>query len=166
MTSSPSTEATRRQRVSAIVGLSVATAEMVAGGKGRPRLPVYPFAWESYHNGSQLLTADDATIELLSPYNAGADGLIVWGSTRNNRRTGKAIFPAQGGANMQRYFDFVRTVTGPLVAGFQRKLLACSAANCSGHGRCASVGPGAGAVVGAPCECFDGFTGPGCEKLQ
>jgi hypothetical protein len=129
---------------------------------------VYPFAWEAYHNGSTLLTHADAIIDFLSPFNSGADGLVIWGSTRTSDRTGKAVFPAQGGPNTQTYFDYVRKSTGPLIAGFQAKLLSCSKAQCSGHGRCTAVHLTGRALAhdGIPCACFDGFFGDHCEEQQ
>ena len=100
-----------------------------------------------------------AVIELLSPYNAGADGLVVWGATVG----------AQGGPNWMTYVDYIRSSTGPLIAGFEREVAACGQAHCSGHGRCAAVvvDPArVGAVIregeGVECECFDGFAGPMC----
>ena len=168
MSAAASNDSARQHRIRSTVELSVATAELVAGGKGRPRLPVYPFAWEAYHNGSTLLTHADAIIDFLSPFNSGADGLVIWGSTRTSDRTGKAVFPAQGGPNTQTYFDYVRTSTGPLIAGFQAKLLSCSKARCSGHGRCTAVHPTGRALAHdeIPCACFDGFSGDHCEEQQ
>ena len=100
-----------------------------------------------------------AVIELLSPYNAGADGLVVWGATVG----------AQGGPNWMTYVDYIRSSTGPLIAGFEREVTACSQARCSGHGRCTAVAADParlGAVIGegadGECECFDGFAGPMC----
>ena len=60
--------------VAAAVNASARLAD--AGG---PRVPVYPFAWQCYHNGSTLLSYDDLQSEIIEPYNAGADGVVVWG---------------------------------------------------------------------------------------
>ncbi len=46
MSEVPTTEAERQFRVNATTEIGVATAVMVAGGAGKPRIPVYPFAWE------------------------------------------------------------------------------------------------------------------------
>ena len=116
--------------VNQTVEVAVAVAEMVrvaAGGAAR-RMPVYPFAWECYghhtarNDSSPFLTRADAVVELLSPYNAGADGLIVWGAT----------IEAQGGNNWETYVNYIRSSTGPLIEGFQRKVAACSETYCSG----------------------------------
>ena len=171
LSAAPNNHSARRHRVSSIVSLGAATAKLVANA-GRRRLPVYPFAWESYHNGSTLLTRDDAITELLSPYNSGADGLVIWGSTRTHGSTGLPIFPAQGGANTSRYFEYVEKTTGPLIARFERRVAACSIAECSGHGRCTTVKLESHTQSAnnhdwgsqrPACSCFDGFSGTRCE---
>lgn len=162
LNAAPAPEAIRAHRLNATVEVAIAAAEMVreAEGGAARRMPVYPFAWECYEqhealNGSKpFLTHFDATMELISPYNEGADGLVVWGAT----------VEAQGGANWDTYVDYIRNSTGPLIANFQRKVAVCSASHCSGHGRCTVVETGVGELrVGSDeCQCFDGFSGPAC----
>ena len=164
MSEAPTSEATRQYRVNATTEIGVAAAVMVAGGKGKKRIPVYPFAWECYHNGSTLLTHEDAVIDMLSPYNAGADGLVVWGYTGGNDG-----ITAQGGPQMQHYFDYIKTSTGPLLSAFGKQVSECSAQHCSGHGRCVSVSPTptvepSGSNTGGGCVCFDGYSGAACEQ--
>ena len=116
------------------------------------------------HNGSTLLTHEDAVIDMLSPYNAGADGLVVWGYTGGNDG-----ITAQGGPNMQRYFDYIKSSTGPLLSAFGKQVQECSMQHCSAHGRCASVSPTSsvartsGSDSEGGCTCFDGFSGSACE---
>ena len=66
--------------VESTVALSINMAEEAAAATastaGKRRIPVYPFGWECYHNGSTLLTRTDATTDFIAPYNAGADGLV------------------------------------------------------------------------------------------
>jgi len=136
-----------------IVQASIKIAEAAKPSDG-PRIPVYPFAWECYHSGKQLLSPKDLSIDIVSPYTYGADGVIIWGSTS---------FQPQGnnGKNMSSYIDFVRTETGPLVQNFESKVHACSQASCSGHGRCTTLS--SSSLASSSCRCFDGYSGPECS---
>jgi hypothetical protein len=146
-----------RQRVTSTVSLAVATAEGIAA-PGAKRLPVYPFAWECYHNGSALLTKEDLAIDLTAPYNAGADGVIVWGYTGGNDG-----ITAQGGPQLEHYFEYIKENTGPLVQSFEKKVHACSARHCSAHGRCNTVSQDGPPPASATCRCFDGWSGADCS---
>jgi hypothetical protein len=146
--------AARRSRVNATVHIGVAAAKMVAR-TGAQTLLVFPFAWECYSNGSALLTSTDLAIELLSPYNAGASGIVVWGFTGDSSRT-----------HGPTYYDYIRTSTGPLVARFQKHVSECAEQHCSGHGRCTAVAESGDFVVPSPCECFDGYSGPACGTIH
>ena len=97
----PSSAFDRRQRLNTTVKVAVATAEMVREAEGATtpeeprRMPVYPFTWECYehyhahgHTHSAFLMHADAVLEFQAPYEAGADGIIIWGATTE----------AQGGA--------------------------------------------------------------------
>ena len=190
----PSPESTRAQRLNTTVAVAVAAAEMVCEAEGAAdnrRMPVYPFAWECYEhyfarNDSRraFLRHTDAVMELLSPYNAGANGLVIWGAT----------VEAQGGENWDAYTHYIRSSTGPLVDSYQRKAHECSVSHCSGHGRCRTVDPDpsnevdaisppqrdpstavvpphVGVVLGdaggpGQCECFYGYVGATCATTQ
>ena len=113
--------AVRQFRVNATVELGLAAAQMVNG----TRRPVYPFGWEMYQNGgvgAGLLDPVDLTTDLLAPYNAGADGLIVWGATE--------FFTKD--PTLLQYFKYIKQRTGPLLRSFQHKVEACAATYCSG----------------------------------
>ena len=87
-----------RRWVKGIVQQTVLLSKAV----GRP--PVFPFAWSKYHNGSTLLTAEDAVTEFVVPKEAGADGLVWWGGNEAGRPEDTAKF-----------WQHTATVTGPLV---------------------------------------------------
>ena len=76
--------------------------------------------------------------------------------------------PAHGGPTNPSYFENIQQQTGPLIKDFEARVVACSAAHCSGHGRCKHVPETklqstAGAVA-ATCVCFEGFSGPACAE--
>lgn len=153
--------AVRLFRVNATVEVGLAAARMVSG----TRKPVYPFGWEMYQSGgigASLLDPVDLMNNLLAPYNAGADGVIVWGSV--------GFFPPPhvAGPTLPQYFEYIRDHTGPMVKAFEKKVKACATKQCSGHGRCKSVPTAATAAAGTGdgCECFAGFTGPACAGEQ
>ena len=262
---STETDAYRLAFMNQTVGVSVLAAEAAAGGSKR-RIPVYPFAWECYHNGSTLLSPTDLKIDMINPYNSGADGLVVWGSMdapcqlepgcggdrvaawTNNLESfeqaepktpvvlheitcctqcarswcGAAVTfakfdslhikgePLCDGSNASakcvkcsipcnvtvyrtstgaryaafdetappcpgpaptppsKYFDFIKTHTGPLIEKFEKRVHACSQSNCNNHGRCNTVdatAPGASGSTSG-CSCFDGYSGPACATLD
>jgi hypothetical protein len=98
-----------RYMVNATIEISIAAAAMAASS-GSSSIPVYPFAWECYHNGTTRLSHTDLEIDVVAPYNAGADGLVVWGYTGGNDG-----ISCQGGSQMTNYFDYVKTETGPMI---------------------------------------------------
>ena len=163
--------ATAAQLVQETVELSVAmAAEAAAGGSaGQIRKQVYPFAWECWHNGSTLLDREDAITDLLTPYNHGADGLVIWGDAGSGCHKGLSCMcdPDHGGPTNPTYFENIQQQTGPLIKDFEARVAACSVQHCSGHGRCTYVPetkppPSADAAVAALCTCFEGFSGPAC----
>eukprot|EP01050_Picozoa_sp_SAG11_P013716 SAG11_NODE_1622_length_4561_cov_2.741820_1_plen_1115_part_00 len=165
---SPNTAA---QVVQQTVELSLAMATEAAG-PGQRRKQVYPFAWECWHNGSTLLDQKDAILDFLSPYNYGADGLVVWGDAGGGCAKGLSCMcdPAHGGPTHPSYFENIQQQTGPLIKDFEARVAACSAAHCSGHGRCEHVPevklpPSTDAIV-ATCVCFEGFSGPACAAAE
>ena len=84
-----------------------------------------------------LLTEIDLSIDLTGPYNAGGDGVVIWGYTGDN--DGISV---QGGPQLQRYLDYVKTETGPLVHAFIQRISDCATLHCSGSARpCAHTCP-------------------------
>ena len=67
---------------------------------GLPRPLVLPIGWQYYPSRVSTLDASDLASELLSPYNSGADGLILWGDDPEDAK----------------YWDFVANTTGPSVS--------------------------------------------------
>jgi hyaluronoglucosaminidase len=45
------------------------------------RIPVYGFHWNYYHDGKSLLNMEDLRSGLLGPYDMGAQGVVIWGSS-------------------------------------------------------------------------------------
>lgn len=79
------------------------------------------------------------------------DGLILWGDDPENAA----------------YWDFVANTTGPMLADFEAKVVACAAAKCSGHGRCTSVPVEALFTCSAGNECVPSATaGSGVPKIE
>ena len=75
----PAAAAHKQTIIQRKVSSTVQIARQVAAQTGKSPPPVYPFAWECYRNATTLLTLEHLEVELLSPYNAGADGVVVWG---------------------------------------------------------------------------------------
>eukprot|EP00040_Diaphanoeca_grandis_P022370 m.120001 g.120001 ORF g.120001 m.120001 type:complete len:390 (-) comp28780_c0_seq1:257-1426(-) len=138
--------------IGSAVSAAVKVAEKIKPAGGY-RIPVYPFAWECYHSGKELLSPANLKAELLSPYSFGADGLVIWGSTSVAPQGG-------GGKNMSAYLNFFRTETGPLVKSFEDEVLACGKTYCSNQGRCVQL---TNITPHPSCRCFDGFTGVTCD---
>jgi hypothetical protein len=70
---------TNRLSIGAIVADAVNISRMLeADGLSRPH--VLPVAWQMYpSHTTEFLDPSDLATELLSPYNHGADGVILWG---------------------------------------------------------------------------------------
>ena len=65
------------------------------------------------HNGSTLLTRADATTDFISPYNAGADGLVIWGDAGGNPESLSCMCdPQHNGPTDPSYFDNIKQQTG------------------------------------------------------
>ena len=90
-------------------------------------------------------------------YNAGADGVVVWGFTGDDDGTN-----AQGGPHLAKYLDYVNSETGPLVRRIHKHVAACGEKWCSGNGRCNELTLGAAPAADVGCQCFHGFTGVAC----
>ena len=117
--------------------------EAVAAAGGRPRPSVFPFAWSKYHNGTTLLTTEDATTEFVLPYSAGADGLVWWGGNEAGHPNDTAAFWAH-----------TETIVGPMVKKLTAAAEECALQHCGGRGRCVSLE--AGAEAGGGCICDGG----------
>jgi hyaluronoglucosaminidase len=159
----PASAEQRRAAVLSTVAAAVNTSEHLAASGG-PRIPVYPFAWECYHNGSTLLSDADLQSEIIEPYNAGASGVVVWGYTAGKVQGGGVYGPVR----WRSYLHYVANKTGPLVAQFRQRAADCARADCSGHGRCAYVAPlppTETKTAAAPsCSCDPGWGGVDCSQ--
>ena len=98
-TSSSAVHQQRREEVAAIVRSAVNISRQLEAD-GLPRPLVLPVGWQYYPSRVSTLDASDLASELLSPYNSGADGLILWGDDPENAK----------------YRDFVANTTGPSVS--------------------------------------------------
>ena len=155
--SAATTTATRSYRINATVAIARAAAATVTAIGARPA--VLPFVWEAYSNGSSLLSHSDLSLELLSPYDYGADGLVIWGYSS---AVANADSTAECGRNRASYLEYVRTETGPLLLEFKGRASGCARSNCSGNGRCITL-----LATDSPnpnCNCFEGFSGPRCNQ--
>ena len=108
--------------------------------------PVIPFAWQFYHNGSTLLSTADTVTELLYPYDLGAQGLIIWGSSGNS-------------SSDEPYWSSMLKRDGPMIQAFLAKVNACSEAHCGGpaRGRCMPSNS-------TNCQCYAGWRGRHCNE--
>jgi hypothetical protein len=159
----PASAEQRRAVVRSKVAAAVNTSARLAA-PGGPRIPVYPFAWECYHNGSTLLSYADLQTEIIEPYNAGASGVVVWGYTAGRPQGGGVYGPVR----WRPYLHYVANKTGPLVAQFRQRAADCAHTGCSGHGRCTYVAPlpptEATAAAAPSCSCDLGWSGVDCSK--
>ena len=114
--------ATRRQGIANTVATAVNISRQLEAD-GLPRPAVLPVAWQYYPSGGPRLDRSDLASELLEPYNAGADGLILWGDDPENAD----------------YWSFVSNTSGPMLKDFIDKAEECAESRCSGHGRCTYV---------------------------
>ena len=118
-------------------------------------IPILPFFWAFYHNGSALLLPDDVSMiaknTYVPPY---ATAVVQWGSNGERNKIG-AWQSAVGGPNMQFAVDSVEN---------------CSIGLCSGHGWCtrSTVFPNNYTNTTPPphsiCICDTGYGGFGCEE--
>ena len=70
LTNSSYTAAFRSARMKATVAMSIEASKLAAAAnkvKAKGRIPVFPFAWECYHNGSTFLTPEDLKIDMVDP---------------------------------------------------------------------------------------------------
>ena len=118
------------------------------------RPEIWPYQYFYYNSGKQnvTLTPEDTTISIEYPYDHGATGLVLWGDPLYKNRTVPGTV-----AQFQRYFA---DLLGPAVTAFKRKVDACAAQRCHGHGRCLlplldAIGAAADAAAG--CECQPGY---------
>ena len=69
LTNSSYTAAFRSARMKSTVSMGIEAAKLAAAAnKVKARIPVFPFAWECYHNGSTFLTPEDLKIDMIDPY--------------------------------------------------------------------------------------------------
>ncbi|CAI8015829.1 Hyaluronidase-3, partial [Geodia barretti] len=113
--------------------------------KAEDRIPVYGFHWNYYHGGKSLLNMDDLKSGLVGPYDAGAKGVVIWGSSSERA--------------LPEFLDYVRDHMGPLARNFTEQMCKCSQTYCHGHGRCMPSSS-------TNCQCYPGYSGPSCEKAD
>ena len=123
-------------------------------------------------DGVKAVATADQPIAFNAAYSAGADGVVAWDCP--------GAFPpacAHNASLCRRNATkaLITDVVGPIVKRLQDNVAACSAANCSGHGRC-KVLPGlqppsplrvtqpAEEGGGQQCWCAPGFSGPACTE--
>jgi hypothetical protein len=99
-----------------------------------------------------FLTVVDIGTSFRIPAEMGAAGLVIWGSSSDGKTEERC----------RALESYVRQTFGPTVREIVEARLACSVANCSSHGRCAALFPGATSA----CQCFAGFDGPSCATHQ
>ena len=132
------------------------------------------------HNGSTLLTRADAVTDFIAPYDAGADGLVIWGDAGGNPKSLSCMCdPQHNGPSKPSYFDNIKQQTGalqtvssvpfvakfvapdlflvwymkgPLIKDYLAKIVECSTQHCSGHGRCNTVHLHGAPAHGAPTQ--------------
>jgi hypothetical protein len=67
----------------------------------------------SDHNGSTLLSRPDAITDFIAPYNAGADGLVIWGDAGGNPKALSCMCdPQHNGPTNPSYFENIKQQTG------------------------------------------------------
>lgn len=88
---------------------SVKVAAMAAvTDKLNDPIPVFPYAWDHYHEGIHLLTDDSLKANMQVSKNAGAQGVVWWGSSHD--------------ADNETYWSWFKTTEGPIVAEFCESL--------------------------------------------
>ena len=148
---------------------------------GPPLGRARPFAWAFYHDGTDLLTADDMASVLWGSYQPPyADGPLLWGAPGRS-----------GGKFAQSYLGFLNATQAPLARQLMDEIAECSSKSCSGHGACSQIAPpplggGLCAVIdqrsgsgGGPysppvdaadatvdCVCDAGYSGPSCSVSE
>lgn len=117
--------------VGSLVAQSVALAKAVFAtqpGRARPP-PVYPFASEVCRAaGPPILPQEDLRASLVSPYAAGASGVVIWGMPAGDM--------AEAKLNSTQYWAHVEAVTGPMAQRVSSDAERCAVESCSGNGRC------------------------------
>lgn len=69
LTNATYSDAFRLARMKSTVSMGIVAAKLAAAAtRAKERIPVYPFAWECYHNGSTFLTPIDLKIDMIEPY--------------------------------------------------------------------------------------------------
>ena len=144
--------------VSAVANIS---ARLFGSAPGAQRPAIFPYTDYIYYDTQGLpdgilptfLSDPDIRTSLLIPAQHGASGVVIWGSNADGNSAGRCEALAR----------YVNTRYGPTIREIVAQREACSAANCSSHGRCAENFPGARAS-GNQCQCFDGYDGARCEN--
>jgi|EP01049_Picozoa_sp_SAG25_P001423 hypothetical protein len=110
-----------------------------------------------------------------SRYNAGADGLVIWGDAGGNPQALSCqCDPEHNGPTNPTYFENLENQTGPIIQEYKAKVAQCSAQHCNEHGRCdsvpnsvaASADDDAADQASPSCICFPGYSGPTCKSTR
>eukprot|EP01084_Bolivina_argentea_P273070 465070_1 len=99
---------------------------------------VYPYIWQKYKDTDTFLKLDDLNSSIQLPYNLGAEGLVLWGNSKN-------------------YTDYFNMYTGPTIYDIVEDVNICSQKYCSGHGRCINL-------TSTYCQCDVDYSGANCNQ--
>ena len=140
----------------ALVSQSASLAKAVfAKQPGRTRPPkVYPFMSEVCRGaGPPMLDGDDMRAGLVAPYDAGADGVVIWGMPMGDF--------AESRLNETAYWEHVSAVTGPIAQAVSTAAETCAIKHCSGNGRCLELP--SDSLAAPECACEVPWGGTSCS---
>ena len=146
---------------------AIAMSEAAARANGtraswaRPEVLVYVWLWPD----ARPIDAAQLAASVRVPAAAGADGVIIWGSSQDAKTP-----------NYERVLSaFLNVTLGPLLEACEAERAGCAQTHCRGHGRCASYDaahPEMGCVAAkkgatAPtCLCDSAWAGKDCGLPQ
>ncbi|XP_022080854.1 hyaluronidase-1-like isoform X3 [Acanthaster planci] len=143
-----------------------------------PTLPIYSYCALNYTFSGYYLNLEDLRNSILLSAEQGLAGVVFWGDN-NDTSNRAACLDLQG---------YIKAALGPLVQKTTKAAARCSAALCSGHGRCVGkilecVPKGVQALSRTPsrvtgsanvtfvekmpsecrCQCYEGWNGDNCD---
>ena len=126
-------------------------------GRARPP-PVYAVMSEVCRAaGPPILDDADLRAGLVAPYDAGANGVIIWGMPAGDM--------SESHVNATEYWEHVSSATGPISQAVSTSAELCAVRQCSGNGRCLWLPnkSSRAAVAASPqCECEMPWSGASC----